>query len=203
MDTASEAKALLAAGKRLAAVRRLMADGPAATAVLAALPPDGPGGTVLAERLRFGPPETWRAWHRDWGAVAVKLAPPAAGAEARAAFRHPGVAPLLGFGDAWTAHAWIDGPTLAAALRTDTVPPGTLERIGQAVTALHAAGLAHGDLTPANIVLSPSGPVLIDWGEDSAGTPGWRPRGAEASSERRDRFALGRLSGLLHPPHRQ
>ncbi len=204
MDALRDAETELARGRRLAAVRGLLANGSAtALARLADLPPDGPGGTVLAERLRFGPPETWMAWRRDWGRVALKLAPPGTVADARAAFRHPGVAPLLGWGGGWTAHAWIDGSTLATALRLGPAPPGTLAAIAEAIAVLHAAGLAHGDLTPSNIVLSMAGPVLIDWGEDSAGTPGWRPDGNGAAPADRDLFALDRLRELLAASHRR
>ncbi|MEW5727187.1 MAG: phosphotransferase [Pseudomonadota bacterium] len=188
----------LARGRRRTAVRQLLADGgEIAIAVLAALPPDGPAAFTLAERLRFGPPETWHAWRPDLGQVALKLAD-ASDAERRTTFRHPGVAPFLGHGPGWHALAWIAGPTLAA---TRSAPHGTLEAIAAAVSALHSAGLAHGDLTPANIVLSSAGPVLIDWGEDCAGTPGWRPVGEGASPMRRDLFALERLSRLLRFPH--
>lgn len=204
MDARRDAETQLAQGRRLAAVRRLLADGSAAArARLSDLSPDGPGGTVLAERLRFGPPETWMAWRRDWGRVTLKLASPGAAAEARAAFRHPGVAPLLGWGAGWTAHAWIDGMTLAAALRLGPAPPETLAAIAVAVAALHAAGLAHGDLTPSNIVQSAAGPVLIDWGEDTAGTPGWRPDGSGTSPAERDLFALDRLRERLAASHRR
>jgi RIO-like serine/threonine protein kinase len=55
--------------------------------------------------------------------------------------------------------------------------------------------LAHGDISPANIILSGSGPVLIDWAEDCAGTPGWR---VDATTpHERDAFALQRLRSLV------
>lgn len=36
--------------------------------------------------------------------------------------------------------------------------------LGRAVGTLHSAGLVHGDLTPSNILLSPAGPILLDFG---------------------------------------
>lgn len=196
-DTFATARGLIARGRRRAAVRLLAADGSEASALmLANLPPDGPGGTVLVERLRFGPPETWLAWRRDWGRVALKLSS-TSDAGTKSAFRHPGVAPLLGCGHGWTATAWVGGPTLAAILRQGPLAPSIHEGITEAVAALHAAGLAHGDLTPANIVLSERGPVLIDWGEPCAGTPGWRPEGGTASPAERDAFAIDRLHRLV------
>ncbi|MCR6631156.1 MAG: phosphotransferase [Magnetospirillum sp.] len=71
--------------------------------------------------------------------------------------------------------------------------------IEAALAALHAAGTAHGDLKPANVVLAAGDghPVLIDWGETVAGTPGWRPAGPHDARDR-DLYALARLKG--QPP---
>jgi hypothetical protein len=172
----------------------------ASTAELDALPADAPHGALLIERLRFGPPETWRGWRRGDGAVAIKVYPDQAAMPAllpaMVSFRHPGVAPLLDWGPGWTVHAWADGRTLAAALKDGVAAPaGLAAAVADAVAALHAAGLAHGDLSPANIVITPPGPVLIDWGEPSLGTPGWRPE-HPADARARDRFALIRLVAL-------
>lgn len=172
----------------------LKAGGADAAAVLDQLPPDGPHGVFLAERLRFGPPETWAGWRRGDGAVSIKLygdGRPPQWAESMAAFRHPGVAPVLDWGAGWTVSRWIDAPRLPR-------PAPGLDHIAQAVAALHAAGLAHGDLKPANIILADDGPILIDWGEDCAGTPGWRPEYAHDPFQR-DLFALERLKGYFLP----
>ncbi|SBT43720.1 serine/threonine-protein kinase [Micromonospora auratinigra] len=57
--------------------------------------------------------------------------------------------------------------------------------VAAGLTAIHSAGLAHGDLTPRNVLLSPFGPKVIDFGlaslihtldltaGPSYGTPGW------------------------------
>jgi serine/threonine protein kinase len=83
---------------------------------------------------------------------------------------------------------YIDGPTLAAAVRArGPLPDAELERLAVAVvsalTAIHAAGIVHRDLKPGNILLSPSGARVIDFGiaramdattmltEGSIGTP--------------------------------
>jgi len=195
------AKADLRHGRRRAAARRLLAlcDDPANAAEAASLLTglaEPPHGAALAERLRFGPPETWAGWHPGHGRVAVKLG----AVVAPAAFRHPGVAPPLAWGAGWAVHAWIAGKTLAAAPPAD--PARVLAEVAAAVAALHCAGLAHGDLTPANVVVQPGGgAVLIDWGEETAGTPGWRPQGP-ATPAQRDSFGLDRLRDHLGLPPR-
>lgn len=166
---------------------------------LDALAPDGLHGAVLAERLRFGPPETWHGWRAGFGAVAVKLWPAAAPPPPLRPVIHPGVAPLLDQGGNWRMFAWIEGRTLAAALRQGPMDAQVVDQVADALAALHAAGQTHGDLTPANVVLSTGGAVLIDWGERSTGTPGWRPEHAHDPMER-DRFALARLHALIAAP---
>lgn len=182
----AEIRRVLERRPRAAARRLLRTAAPWAAAHLDALPPDGPHGAVLAERLRFGPPETWRGWRRGVGPVVVKLAPPLL-ADRRSGFAHPGVAPMIDHGDGWSLWRWIEGRPLGSVR-----DPAVIDAVAVAVSALHAAGLFHGDLTPANIVLAATGPVLIDWGEDCAGTPGWRPKGPHTPRER-DLFALSRL----------
>ena len=63
---------------------------------------------------------------------------------------------------------FIDGPILGEAL----TPPdhdsfSALASCGQAIGRLHQAGLAHGDLHPGNILLSHTGPRLIDFQRSS------------------------------------
>lgn len=169
---------------------------PDACRALDALAPDAPCGAVLAERLRFGPPETWLGWRAGIGKVAIKLWPADQAPLPLVAMNHPGVAPLLDQGVGWRMFGWVAGETLAAARRQGPVPPQTADQVAAALAALHAAGQAHGDLTPANVVLGAEGAVLIDWGEDSAGTPGWRPDGPHDAMER-DRYGLRRLRALI------
>lgn len=188
-------------GRRHAAARLLLSDNSSqARACLDGLRPQGPHGCILAERLRFGPPETWHGWLRGYGAVSVKLwpetEPPPPAIIAVAA---PGLAPLLSAGPHWRVFGWIPGTRLSRLLRgpSDLDGPRILVEVTTAVTALHQAGQAHGDLTPANVVITPDGgATVIDWGELVAGTPGWNPDRGETPIER-DLWALAQLERLL------
>lgn len=185
---------------RRAVLRQWLAqagEAPDTRRALDALAPDGAHGAVLVERLRFGPPETWRGWRAGFGPVAVKLWPAEQAPPPLRPVAHPGVAPLLDQGECWRVFAWIEGRTLRAQDLTAEV----VDQVAAALAALHAAGQAHGDLTPANVVVGAAGAVLIDWGEDSAGTPGWRPEHPHDPLDR-DRFALARLrcSTAAPPP---
>ncbi len=79
-------------------------------------------------------------------------------------------------GDSYLALEHVDGPDLDKILR-DTARPTfadlqpTLRGIAGALAVLHGAGIAHGDLKPANVLLPMTAdgpaltrPVLIDFG---------------------------------------
>ena len=86
----------------------------------------------------------------------------------------------------WFATARPAGPTLVELIGTRGPLPAerVLEiaaAVARALTELHAAGLVHGDLRPANVVLTPAGPRLVapDLGRSSArGRAGGLPPGA-------------------------
>ncbi|MFC9970061.1 serine/threonine-protein kinase [Spirillospora sp. NPDC127200] len=64
---------------------------------------------------------------------------------------------------------YVNGPTLEEAVQRDgPMRGGDLDAlavgIATALTAIHGAGIVHRDLKPANVLLSPTGPRVIDFG---------------------------------------
>lgn len=74
-----------------------------------------------------------------------------------------------------------------------------IEGIAAGVSALHSAGIVHGDLTPSNIIVTPSGRAviidLIDELGEQDGTPGWSQG---YSGRQADRACLRQLAHILH-----
>ncbi|PYG01978.1 Protein kinase domain-containing protein [Georgenia satyanarayanai] len=111
----------------------------------------------------------------------------------------------------------VPGPTLATVLaaRGSLRPPelaGLLSALGSALGHLHERGVVHGDVSPANVVVTGDGvPVLVDLagqGAHELGTPGFVPpereRGSVAGAPG-DVWALARLvewaAGPVPDPH--
>jgi hypothetical protein len=69
----------------------------------------------------------------------------------------------------WIATEYVPGPTLAAAVADDgPYPAGAcrklLAALAEGLADIHRHGICHRDLTPRNVILSPTGPQLIDFG---------------------------------------
>lgn len=119
----------------------------------------------------------------------------------------PAVREVLWLGDSMAiVQDWVEGPTLAAVLAAPpddfTMPAaalGFVEQLTRTVDALHEGGRGHGDISPANIVVSSENvPVLIDALDFSPRADGERITSAysplSGSLFERDRFAVTRIA---------
>ena len=69
----------------------------------------------------------------------------------------------------WIASEYVDGPTLREAVQQFgpfdlTTVVALVGCLARTLSELHAAGIAHRDLTPNNVLLDDLGPVIIDFG---------------------------------------
>jgi hypothetical protein len=137
-----------------------------------------------------GPGGVWRAADavaRHEVAVKVLAAHAAGDTVAQARFRlvartvlqlsGPGIAQVREFGEAelpdgrtvpYLVRDLIPGRTLGERLRAGPLPPGEALRVvaatADALAVAHRAGIAHGHLVPANVVLAPAGLRVTDFG---------------------------------------
>ena len=73
----------------------------------------------------------------------------------------------------WLATAYVAGLSLSEAVRSrGPLTAGSLlalaAGLAKSLTAIHAAGVVHGDLKPSNVLLAPDGPRVIDFGISQA-----------------------------------
>ncbi|WP_223145084.1 protein kinase domain-containing protein [Actinotalea subterranea] len=143
------------------------------------------GYQVLGPLGQGGMGAVYRAVDGEGTVVALKLLHPhlAADADARERLRrevahlqrvrHPGVARVVDAEiestEAFVVTELVDGEDLGARIRLrGPLPPVELadvaERLRAALAVVHEAGVLHRDLTPGNVMVTPRGPVLIDFG---------------------------------------
>jgi serine/threonine-protein kinase len=84
-------------------------------------------------------------------------------AQAIAALNHPNICQLYDVGPNYLVMEYIDGAPLRGPLAADKAVPLALQ-IAAALEAAHAHGIVHRDLKPGNILISPSGAKLLDFG---------------------------------------
>jgi eukaryotic-like serine/threonine-protein kinase len=157
----------------------------------------------LVELLgRGGMSAVWRAHDEVLGrSVAVKVmgarhaADPTrrarlrAEAQAVACLSHPYITGVHDYGESPTVSGervpylvmeLVRGPTLAQRLKAGSLPARAAMRIcaqvAIALAAAHARGLVHRDVKPGNVILTPAGPKVVDFGIAAAagerGEPG-------------------------------
>ena len=123
-------------------------------------------------------------------------------ARAVAALNHPHICTLYDVGVGFLVMEYVDGETLASRLTHGPLPVDTALRyaieIASAIDKAHAAGLAHRDLKPNNIMLSKSGAKLLDFGLAKTLAPEVTPAALAADGRPAHLTTPGMILGTLH-----
>ena len=151
----------------------------------------GPGVVAIrGEREARGSVDRWRAWAGIDSPHVVRLLD---------VVRHED-------GQWAVVQEYVEGRPLDIALASHALrSPRTRRRVWEGVaagvSALHEAGIVHGDISPANIIVDPQGRAviidIIDPPRPGAGTRGWSlgaPEGREGDEACADR--IGELLGV-------
>ena len=127
----------------------------------------------------------------------------------------------------WLATAYVPAPSLDHLMRTCGPLPVPAIRwlaagCAEALASIHEAGLVHRDLKPSNVLVSPDGPMVIDFGvaravertqltstHGSVGTPAYmapeQARDTRQATAASDVFSLGSIllfAATGHAPYR-
>ena len=168
--------------------------------------------TSLAFMAAGGP--LWNATGADGGRALVTLRAPHDGEVLEARWRawacvtSPHVVDLLdvarhGDGRWAVVMERVEGDTLESlmlrgGLRTREVRERVVEGVERGLGELHAVGLVHGDVSPANVIVRPDGCAVlvdvVDGTEGVEGTPGW---GSATAGPEGDLESLGRIAAAL------
>ena len=102
-------------------------------------------------------------------------------ARAAATLSHPNIAQVYDYGEAagtgtpYVVMELVNGPTLQERVKAGKLPPRTVFRIcgevAAALAAAHAHGLVHRDIKMANIMVTPTGAKVVDFGIAAAAGP--------------------------------
>ena len=173
------------------------------------------GIAYLGRDLSLGRPVVVKALTRRSSTTTRQLA---AEARAMAAVTHPALAGIFGL-ETWRGvpllvMEFVPGGTLAARLREGPLSPAHALAMGRSLAggleALHAAGLHHHDIKPANIAIGGNGlPRLLDFGlavqaaedigrDELAGTPLYLSPEAVAGRDVSESGDLWALSMVLY-----
>jgi serine/threonine-protein kinase len=126
-----------------------------------------------AESVRQAAPYAVKVLKPVWQGEAAAEATLRREFEASAAVRHPSLVAVLSIESeadvCWTVMPWLDGVTLSQLLKIEALPKSAAfwyaRQVAEALEAMHASGWMHGDVKPANVIISGEGhATLIDLG---------------------------------------
>lgn len=118
-----------------------------------------------------------------------------------------GLPRLLSSGETEVVRTYCPGLTLSQLIQLGPLPTpqvaAWMQRLQQLIQEIHARDCWHGDLSPANILITPDNSViLLDWGSPCWGTPPFREASSGGPDSDLQALVLlnEQLFGTVHPP---